>query len=69
MSKEQCEPPFIRVWRANMAKKQNRKRRLKPRNLTHLEHVKRAGSGAGTHKDRKKEASRKACRQPIKENQ
>ena len=45
------------------------KKKLQPRNLTHLEHIKRAGAGAGTHKDRKKEANKKACRKPIKENQ
>jgi len=55
--------------RTDMAKKQRRKRKLMPRNLTHLEHIKRAGAGAGSHKDRKKEANKKACRQPIKENE
>jgi len=52
-----------------MAKKQRTKRKIKPRNLTHLEHIKRAGVGAGTHKDRKKEANKKACRQPVTENE
>ena len=50
-------------------KRQRKKRKLMPRNLTHLEHIKRAGAGAGTHKDRKKEANKKACRKPVKENE
>jgi len=52
-----------------MAKKQHRKRKLMPRNLTHLEHIKRAGAGSGTHQDRKKEANKKACRKPITESE
>jgi len=43
------------------------RKKIQPRNLTHLEHIKRQGSGSGTHKDRKKEANRKACRKPVKE--
>jgi hypothetical protein len=50
-------------------KKRNKRKKLMPRNLTHLEHIKRAGAGSGSHKDRKKEANKKACRKPIKENQ
>ena len=49
-------------------KRQRKKRKIKPRNLTHLEHIKRAGAGAGRHKDRKKEANKKACRKRIKED-
>jgi len=49
-----------------MRKKQKPKK-FKPRNLTHLEHIKKAGAGAGSHGDKRKEASRKACRKRISE--
>ena len=44
-----------------MSKKQKPKK-IKPRNLTHLEHIKRRGAGAGSHGDKRKEASKRACR-------
>ncbi len=37
-------------------------KRIKTRNLTHLEHIKRRGAGAGSHGDKRKEASKRACR-------
>ena len=40
------------------------KKKLQPRNLTHLEHIKR-GAGAGSHGDKKKQASKMACRGKI----
>lgn len=39
------------------------KKRVKPRN--HLAVIARLRSGAGLHKDKKKEASKKKCRQPV----
>lgn len=47
-----------------MPKKQKPKK-IKTRNLTHLEHIKRNGAGAGSHGDKRKEASKKACRKRI----
>ena len=41
------------------------KKKLQPRNLTHLEHIKRQGSGSGTHGDKKKQANKTACRGKI----
>ena len=41
------------------------KKKLQPRNLTHLEHIKRQGSGSGSHGDKKKQADKKACRGKI----
>lgn len=38
------------------------KKKLQPRNLTHLEHIKRQGSGSGSHGDKKKQANKTACR-------
>lgn len=50
-----------------MAKRQKPKR-IKKRNHTHLEHIKRNGAGAGSHGDKKKESSKKACRKPVSED-
>jgi hypothetical protein len=41
------------------------KKKLQPRNLTHLEHIKRQGSGSGSHGDKKKQANKMACRGKI----
>jgi len=41
------------------------KKKLQPRNLTHLEHIKRKGAGAGSHGDKKKQANKTACRGKI----
>ena len=41
------------------------KKKLQPRNLTHLEHIKRKGAGAGSHGDKKKQANKMACRGKI----
>jgi len=41
------------------------KKKLQPRNLTHLEHIKRQGSGSGSHGDKKKQANKTACRGKI----
>ena len=40
-------------------------KKMQPRNLTHLEHIKRQGSGSGSHGDKKKQANKKACRGKI----
>lgn len=40
-------------------------KKLQPRNLTHLEHIKRQGSGSGSHGDKKKQANKTACRGKI----
>ena len=40
-------------------------KKLQPRNLTHLEHIKRRGSGSGSHGDKKKQANKMACRGKI----
>jgi len=40
-------------------------KKMQPRNLTHLEHIKRQGSGSGSHGDKKKQANKTACRGKI----
>ena len=40
-------------------------KKLQPRNLTHLEHIKRRGSGSGSHGDKRKQANKMACRGKI----
>ena len=37
-------------------------KKIQPRNLTHLEHIKRQGSGSGSHGDKRKQANKTACR-------
>ena len=49
--------------RAFKSRKQAKK--LQPRNLTHLEHIKRQGSGSGSHGDKRKQANKMACRGKI----
>ena len=41
------------------------RKKIQPRNLTHLEHIKRNGSGSGSHGDKKKQANKMACRGKI----
>lgn len=49
----------------SMMPKKQKPKKIKARNLTHLEHIKRNGAGAGSHGDKRKEASKKACRKRI----
>jgi len=48
--------------------KPQKPKRINKRNYTHLEHIKRNGAGAGSHGDKKKESSKKACRKPVSED-
>ena len=54
------------LFRSNRLKlERTMKKKLQPRNLTHLEHIKRQGSGSGSHGDKKKQANKMACRGKI----
>ena len=46
-------------------KSRKQAKKMQPRNLTHLEHIKRQGSGSGSHGDKKKQANKTACRGKI----
>ena len=50
-----------------MAKRQKPKR-INKRNYIHLEHIERNSAGAGSHGDKRKESSKKACRKPVSED-
>jgi len=56
---------FTQKFQTDGFRSRKQAKKLQPRNLTHLEHIKRQGAGSGSHGDKKKQANKTACRGKI----